>query len=251
MNWLKDKIERQVCVHGVWLAAGSHVAAELAAAAGFDWVLLDMEHGLGGEADILRMIQALSGTGAAPVVRVPSAASEAIPRVLDYGAAGIMAPHIATAGEAAAFVRLLRYPPAGSRGLTASSRASGYGHGFAEYFRQANARVAGIVQVETPQAVAQADAIAATDGVDVLFIGHSDLSLALGCFGDLAAPVMQAAETAVLDACARHGKRAGMLFKAGMAVAPYRRRGFSVLALGSDIGCLKQGFDRFLADARE
>jgi 2-keto-3-deoxy-L-rhamnonate aldolase RhmA len=246
MNWLKEKIFNQTCVRGVWLSSGSHVAAEIAAAAGFDWALVDMEHGVGDESEVLRQIQVLSSADCASVVRVPSAGNDAMRRVLDFGASGVMTPMIDTAEQAAAFVRTLRYPPAGTRGLTRSCRACRYGRDFKDYFQQANASVTAMVQIETAQAVEQADAIAATDGVDVLFIGHSDLSLNLNCFDNYDAPAMRAAEDAVLSACARHGKRAGMLAKASMPVARYREKGFSVLALGSDIGCLKQGLESLL-----
>lgn len=248
MNWLKDKLDGKGPVYGIWLAAGSHVAAELAGAAGFDWALLDMEHGLGSEADVLRMIQVLAATPTAAVVRVPSAGSDQVKRVLDFGASGIMAPMIDSAADAAAFVRALRYPPAGTRGLTGSSRASGYGHGFAKYFGEANARLTGIVQIETARALARVDEIAAVDGVDVVFIGHSDLSLALGCFEDLKSRVMAEAEARVLEACARSGKTAGMLLKAGMPAAPYRDKGFRLIALGSDLGCLKAGYRKLLSE---
>lgn len=250
MNWLKDKLEANPSLYGVWLASGSVVAAELAAVASFDWALLDLEHGLFGESELLRLLQVLSRTGTTPVVRVPSGTSDLVQKALDFGASAIMAPRINGQREAAGFVAALRYPPAGTRGLTRSCRAADFGYSFGDYFRQANARLTGIVQVETAAAVEQADAIAATDGVDALFIGHSDLSLALGCFEDMSAPAMQEAEKKVLNACAKYGKKAGMLLKAGMPVEHYRQKGFSLLALGSDLGCLKQGFDTLLRSAR-
>lgn len=247
MNWLKDQLAERASLNGIWLSSGSHVAAELAAAAGFDWALLDMEHGLGESADILHQIQVLSGTGCTSVVRVPSAVSDRIPRVLDFGAAGVMAPKIESAEQATEFIRALRYPPQGIRGMTRSSRASSYGYDFQHYAAQANAKLTAIVQIETGRAVKQADAIAAVDGVDILFIGHSDLSMDLGCFGQSDAPALQEAESAVLAACRRHGKRAGLIAKSG-AAASYRRRGFTFIALGTDIGCFKQGFATLLAD---
>ena len=144
MNWLKDKLETHSFVSGIWLASGSTVATEIAAVAGFDWALLDLEHGLFGESELLGLFQALARAGTAPVVRVPSRASDLIKKALDYGASGIMAPMISRAEEAKAFVSALRYPPAGTRGLTRSSRAANYGDDFPGYFRQANARIAGI-----------------------------------------------------------------------------------------------------------
>ncbi len=246
MNWLKNKFDDNNCLNGIWMSTGSHIAAELAAGAGFDWALLDMEHGLGDFDSILRQIEVLTHTDCSAIVRVPTADSDAIGRVIDYGAAGVMAPMIDTADEAASFIQALRYPPEGTRGLTRSSRACRYGRDFNNYFQQANKSMTAIAQIETASGVANADAIAAVDGVDVLFIGHSDLSLNLNCFEQQDLPVMQAAEDAVLSACARHGKRAGMLMKAGMSIDHYRRKGFSIIALGSDVGCLKQGYEKLL-----
>ena len=249
MNWLKDKLETQVALHGIWVLTGSHAAAEIAVATGFDWVLLDFEHGAGDEQDLLRLLQVTSHTGTAPVVRVPARDSDLIKKALDSGAGAIMAPMINSAAEAREFVSLLRYPPLGVRGLSSSIRATAYGCGFKDYFQKANSRVCGIAQIETARAVEQADGIASVDGIDVLFIGHSDLSLDLGCFGEYAAPPMLAAEQTVLAACARHGKKAGMLLRAGMSAEACRQKGFSFLALGSDGGCLRQGFDQLLKAA--
>lgn len=249
MIWLRDKLSGDALLSGIWLASGSPVAAELAAQAKFDWALLDLEHGMLDEDQVLRLIEAFSHGVTAPLVRIPQGRFDLVQRVLDHGAAGIMLPQVESAEEAAAFVQILRYPPAGTRGLTSSSRAAGYGSDFAEYFRRANAAVAAIVQVETPAGVAQADAIAAVPGVDVLFIGHSDLSLRLGCFDHYDAPALVSAENAVIQACRRHGKRPGMLLKASMSAAACRNKGFSFLALGSDMGCLKQGFRRLLETA--
>lgn len=246
MNWLKDKLETQAALHGIWLLTGSHAAAEIAVATGFDWALLDFEHGAGDEQDLLRLLQVTCHTATAPVVRVPSRNSDLIKKALDCGASAIMAPMINSAAEAQAFVSLLRYPPLGVRGLSSSIRATAYGCGFKDYFQKANSRVCGIAQIETARAVEQAESIAAVDGIDVLFMGHSDLSLDMGCYGEYAAPPMLAAEQTVLAACARHGKKAGMLLRAGMSAAACRQKGFSFLALGSDGGCLRQGFDQLI-----
>lgn len=232
---------------GVWLSTASPVAAELAAAAGFAWALIDLEHGAAGEAEALRLVQVLSATATAPIVRLPSAASDLATRLLDAGAAGLMAPHIEDAATAAAFAERLRYPPLGRRGVSASCRAAGYGAAWSGYRTAADAGMAAFVQIETAAGVAVADAIAAVPGVDVLFIGHSDLAADLGCGDDVEAPAVRAAEASVLAACRRHGRRAGMLLKSGMAAAPRRAAGFDVIALGSDLGCLRSGFARLRA----
>ncbi|MCK6491346.1 MAG: aldolase/citrate lyase family protein, partial [Planctomycetes bacterium] len=232
---------------GVWLGMASPLAAELAAQAGFAWALIDLEHGAGGEADALRLVHALTPTATAPIVRLPSASSDLATRLLDAGAAGLMAPHIDSAAEAAAFAARLRYPPHGRRGVSAGCRAAGYGAAWPAYRAETDARVCALAQIETAAGVAAADAIAALPGVDVLFIGHSDLAADLGCGDDLAAPALAEAERAVLAACRAHGKRAGMLLKAGMPAAPRRAAGFDLLALGSDLGCLRSGLARLRA----
>lgn len=243
MTWLPTRSPAD----GVWLGMASPVAAELAAAAGFAWALIDLEHGAACEADALRQIQILSTTGTAAIVRLPSAGSDLATRLLDAGAAGLMAPHVEDAAAATAFASRLRYPPRGRRGVSASCRAAGYGAGWPAYRGAADAGMCAMVQIETAAGVAAAESIAAVDGVDVLFIGHSDLAADLGCGDDVCAAPVAAAEAAVLAACQRHGKRAGMLLKSGMAAAPRRAQGFDVLALGSDLGCLRSAFARLRA----
>ncbi len=233
---------------GVFIASGMEVSVELAAGAGFDWVILDMEHGLGDEAKLLSMIRCLDGTNTAPLVRIPALREEAVKRALDFGAAGILCPMVRSADDARELVHLTQYPPLGRRGLTASSRASGYGKHFGDYFARANTEILRVVQIETPEALAAIDAIAAVDGVDVLFIGHSDLSLSLDCYGDFTHPKMVQAEKDVLAAAAHNGKIAGLLLKQTMDADDYRARGFQFLALGTDIGCLRSGYTKLLRD---
>ncbi len=244
MQWFKQMLDRRSESRGIWLSSGSHVAAEIAAAAGFDWALLDMEHGVGEHHETMRQIQVLSHSSCLPIVRVPSIHSEAIGRVLDFGVSAVMAPMVNSGAEAAALVEALRYPPEGKRGLTGASRACGYGKNFENYFRDANAQVAAIAQIETAEALDKIDEIAAVDGVEVLFIGHSDLALNLGCRGGYNDAVVRDAEEKVLAACRRNAKKAGMLAKAGMTIDDYRHRGFSAIAAGTDIGVLKQEFFR-------
>lgn len=224
--------------HGIWLLSGSTAAAEMAAAAGFAWALIDLEHGQLDEGDALRLVQALTPTACAPIVRVPDAHSSLATRLLDAGAAGLMAPRVDDAATAGAFAAGLRYPPHGRRGIASSCRAAGYGAHWSTYRPEADTRICAIVQIESAAAVAAADAIAATPGVDVLFIGHSDLTADLG--DDTAA--VQGADAQVLAACRRHGKRAGLLLKAGRSAVESRAAGFDLIALGSDLGCLRSGF---------
>lgn len=237
MHWLP----RHGFVDGIWLSGAASVAAELAAIAGFAWALIDLEHGTAGDGDAMALLQALTSTATAPIVRLPSAASDLATRMLDAGAAGLMAPRVEDAATAAAFIANLRYAPRGRRGVSNLCRAAGYGATWPDYRRQADANVCAMLQIESAAGVAAADAIAAVAGVDVLFLGHADLAADLGC-DDVAAPAMAEAERVVLAACRRHGKRAGMLLRPGMAAEQRRAAGFDVLALGSDVGCLRQAF---------
>jgi 2-keto-3-deoxy-L-rhamnonate aldolase RhmA len=246
MNWLKDKCNENPVMRGIWLSTGSRVAAELAAASGFEWALLDMEHGVCNESDILDQLQLLTNTGTCPVVRIPSRSNDIVKKVLDYGATAVMSPMINTPEEAEEFVRVTKYPPDGTRGMTSSSRAAGYGFNFKEYYRDANRKMTVIVQIETQQSVSNIEKIAAVQGVDILFVGHSDLSLALGCFEDFSSEKMQNAESQVLAAAGKYGKRAGMLLKVSMNIEDYRKKGFSFFAMGTDMGCLKSGYKKLL-----
>jgi 4-hydroxy-2-oxoheptanedioate aldolase len=247
MNFIKNKVKSQVS-RGLFIASGSEFAVELAAFTGFDWLVLDMEHGLGDEVDILRMIRTLRASATAPIVRIPQLRSEYIKKVLDFGAAGIMCPMIKSAQDARDIVDFMRYPPAGSRGLSGASLSSDYGTGFKDYFARANSELLCVVQIEHENAVQNIDSIAAVDGVDVLFIGHSDLSLGMGCFGNFDDKQIIDAENAVLKAAREHGKIAGMLLKQGMNAQQYVDRGFNFVALGTDVGCLRSAYKHLITN---
>ena len=200
---------------GTFIGTASPVAAEVCAAAGVDWVLLDLEHGAGGEEQVRDVVPAAGSYGVPTVVRVESAARIRMGRVLDSGAAGIMLPRLNTADEVAEAIRHLRYPPAGDRGVATYNRACRFGLDPGALDR-ANAEVLGVVQVESATAVGDADQIAGLDGVDVLFVGPRDLSHDLGVPGDLTAPAFVEAIEHVLAACRRA--------RQGLRPARHRRR---------------------------
>ena len=179
------------------------------------------------------MVPAAGSYGVPTVVRVESAARIRMGRVLDSGAAGIMLPRMNTADEVAEAVRHLRYPPAGDRGVATYNRACRFGLDPGALDR-ANAEVLGVIQIESAAAVGNAEAIAALDGVDVLFVGPRDLSHDLGVPGDLAAPAFTEAIAHVLAAGRRHGKACGLLVADGAAAAPRLEQGWSFVGIGSD-----------------
>ncbi len=196
---------------GTWLVLGSSLTAEIAGNSGFDWVVLDMEHGMGANDSLLFQLQAISGTPASPIVRVAQNDPVLIKRALDLGPAGIMSPMVNTAEDAQRFVQAMRYPPQGIRGVTPFTRPADFGRDFKDYFATANDELLTLVQIETEQAVENADEIAAVDGVDVLFIGPLDLTVGLGIMKQFDHPKYRAAVEKIISACRKAGKVPGII----------------------------------------
>lgn len=235
----------QTCV-GTWLSSGAPVTAELAAGCGFDWVLLDMEHGLLTETDLVGNLQALQGTATLPVVRVPNHEPSLIGRVLDRGAGGIMVPRISSAEETEAVVRAMRFAPRGERGFSSSARTFGYG------LRPAEAAAPDpllMVQIETVRGLREVSRIAAVDGVDILFVGPSDLKQELSSMPD--APAYETALDLVCAAAKETGRGAGILIRDLEEAAALIRRGFTKPAVQSDLGILRTGFSNALRICRK
>jgi 2-keto-3-deoxy-L-rhamnonate aldolase RhmA len=218
---------------GTFVGAASPVTAEVCAAAGLDWLLVDLEHGAGGEEQVRAVVPAAAAYGVPTVVRVESAARIRIGRVLDLGAAGVMLPRLDSTEEVAEAVRHLRYPPHGDRGVATYNRACRFGLDTSA-LDHADDEVLGVVQIESAHAVKQAEDTAGLDGVDVLFVGPRDLSHDLGVPGDLRAPAYLDALDQVRAAAHRHGKACGLLVPDGAAAADRRADGWTFVAIGSD-----------------
>jgi 2-keto-3-deoxy-L-rhamnonate aldolase RhmA len=234
---------------GTFLGAASAVTAEVCAAAGVDWVLLDLEHGAGGEDQVSTVVLAAAAYGVPTVVRVESAARIRIGRILDLGAAGIMLPRLNTAAEVAEALRHMHYPPAGDRGVATNNRSCRFGLDPGA-LDSANEEVLAVVQIESIRAVEEVEEIAAMDGVDVLFIGPRDLSHDLGVPGDLRAPSYLAAVERVRAAAQRHGKGCGLIVADGAAAAETTAQGWTFVAVGSDSTLLAGAVMAELARAR-
>lgn len=237
-------------VAGTFINLGSSITAEMAGDAGFDWVLLDHEHGPGGEDTLLAQLQAVGGTPAVPIVRIAANETPRFKRALDMGAHGVMAPWVSTAAEARAAVAAMRYPPLGLRGVAKIQRSAGFGGSFEDYYLNAHKWLLTVTQIETPEAVANADEIAAIDGVDVLFVGPTDLSYNMGIRDQLEHPQFVEALTKVSEAAKKHGKAAGILVQSAAMVAKCRDLGYTFVALGSDGGSVRAGLLASLATLR-
>lgn len=233
---------------GTFVGTASPIIGEVCAAAGVDWLLLDLEHGAGGEEQVRALIPAAAAYGVPTVVRVESAARIRVGRVLDLGAAGVMLPRLDSADEVATALRHLRYPPAGDRGVATYNRACRFGLDAAALTRPDE--ILGVVQIESAAALSEVDKIAALDGVDVLFVGPRDLSHDLGVPGDLTAPVYLAALDAVRRAARDHGRACGLLVNDGEAAAARIAEGWTFVAIGSDSTLLAAAVAAHLALAR-
>lgn len=195
---------------GIWNTIPGPVVIEVLAGAGFDVVVIDTEHSLTDVPDVMAMLQALAAYPVASAVRAASNDPVLIKRLLDIGAQTLIIPYVQNADEARAAVRAMRYAPRGFRGVSAATRAARYG-AVADYIQTAEAELCLIVQVETGAALAEIEAIAAVDGVDMIFIGPSDLAASMGYPGQLAHPQVKAAVEDAIRRIVAAGKPAAVL----------------------------------------
>ncbi len=248
---LRARIQAGEMTVGTFLNLGSPMAAELCGNAGFDWLVLDMEHGALTEDGLLHMLHAVAATPATAVVRVEEGTRLRIGRALDFGAPALMVPRVESAAHAADIVRFVRYPPLGTRGVALPTRGAGYGALTHADIATAHDNTALFIQVESWAAVDAAGDIAAIDGVDVLFVGPTDLSHALGVPGDITSAAYADSVTRVGRAARDAGKSAGVLLWALDDIGPYRDAGFSVFAVGSDGGYVASAARGLAAAFRE
>ena len=190
-NPVRTKLKDSGKTIGAFLQTLSPVAAEILARAGFDWLIVDLEHCPGGFENLQSQLQAMGGTGAVPFARVPWNDKVAIKRTLDTGVMGVLVPYVNTQEEAEAAVAACKYPPVGIRGVAGSPRAAGYTGNVMPYLTSANEEIVVMIAVETKQAVENLDEILTVDGLDGIFIGPVDLASSLGHLGNPAHPEAQ------------------------------------------------------------
>jgi len=241
MHFIREQVLSGRFMAGAWCNLASSITAEMAAIAGFDWILIDQEHGPGDNITLLQQIQAIGDRPSAPIVRIAWSEMPRFKRALDLGASGIMIPYIETADDAARAVGYLRYPPEGQRGVAMSPRAAGFGTNFETYFSEANRNLLTVTQIETGKAVQHAKEIAEVDGVDVLFVGPVDLSISVGLPGRFDDPDFRALLSKVASTANGAGKAAGILLPSGQQIEVVYEMGFRFVAVGSDSGIVMQG----------
>lgn len=229
---------------GAWLTANSAFNAETMAHVGFDWLCIDMQHGIVDYADTVAMLQAISTTEVVPLVRVPWNDPATIMKALDAGASGVVVPLVNNGEEAARAVAACRYPP---EGIRSSGPARARLVNGADYVEAANSEVACIVMIETAEALGKLDEILGTPGVDAAYIGPADLAFAIGLpgKGDNPHPRHLETVTAIIEACKRHGVAPGIHTNSVEYATKYLELGCQMVTLGSDTGFMaaKAGAD--------
>ncbi|RMF00193.1 MAG: 2,4-dihydroxyhept-2-ene-1,7-dioic acid aldolase [Chloroflexi bacterium] len=193
VNPLKQKLRQGKKTAGAWLQLGSPMTAEIMSRAGFDWLIVDMEHAPVDFMTLVSQMQAMASGGAVPLARAPWNDFVTIKRILDAGAYGVLVPYVNTRQEAEAAVKACKYPPQGIRGTAGSPRAAGYGQNAMNYLPHANEQILILTAVETAEAVNNLDDILAVPGLDGIFIGPMDLSTSMGHMGNPGHPDVQAA----------------------------------------------------------
>jgi 2-dehydro-3-deoxyglucarate aldolase len=251
---IKDKLRRGEVTIGSWMSMAHVSIAEIIASAGYDWVVIETEHTAIDVSEVLKLIIAIEGRGAVPLVRLAWNDPIQCKAVLDSGAAGVLVPMVNTRADAELAVKAVKYPPMGFRGI-GLARAQGYGQDFDSYVKNANADTLLVVQIEHIDAVNNIDEILSVPGIDATFIGPYDLSSSMGIPGQLTHPDVVAARARVLDATLAHGLVPGIHLvhpdRAAADIPDYVRQGFRFIALGTDILFLGDACRGLHATARQ
>jgi 4-hydroxy-2-oxoheptanedioate aldolase len=218
---------------GTFAAIPHPVAIEVTASAGVDFICIDWEHAQISRERIEDLVRAADVHGVQAMVRVPGHAAESIAAALDAGAAGVLVPRVSTAEQARAAVQATRYPPVGARGV-GPGRAAAYGYRIPDYLAAANESLLLAIQVETAEGLANIDAIAAVDGVDVIFIGPGDLSVSIDAMGPAGAKKLNAAIETIAKAATRAGRTVGIFRPSPDDVGTWAPSGIRFFILASD-----------------
>jgi 2-keto-3-deoxy-L-rhamnonate aldolase RhmA len=247
-NLLREKLYGGKTSLGTWLSIGSPDVADTLKQLPFDWFLLDLEHSYISIETARNIMLTVLDTKITPLVRVGECDQYLIKRVLDIGAYGILVPLVNTPEDAEKVVNYGKYPPMGSRGV-GPVRAAGYGNQFKDYLATANDEIMIGVQIETAQALANAEAIASVKGVDLVFVGPSDLTMSLGLVTDRGNPKVSEAMQSVVKICEKLGKIPGTLAATADEAKKWQKLGFRFISLGSDSKYLFQGAKSFVEQA--
>ena len=237
-NTFKQKLRQGEAQIGLWVASGDPTVAEICSHTGFDWLVIDGEHGPNGLRDVLAQLRAVGDTRSHAVVRVKDDDRAGIKQMLDIGAQTLLVPMIESAEQARAAVASVTYPPNGKRGIGAAlARASGY-NTHAGYLDEADAQICLLLQIESQAGLAALDGILGIDGVDGVFIGPADLAADMGHRGNPTHPEVRACVEDAIRRIVAAGKPAGMLSSNRDFSERCLALGATFVAVGSDVGLL-------------
>jgi 4-hydroxy-2-oxoheptanedioate aldolase len=231
-NAFKQAIASPGAQIGLWLGLADPYSAELCATAGFDWLLIDGEHGPNDLRSMLGALQAVAPYPSHPVLRIPHGDATLIKQVLEIGATTLLVPMVESAEHARALVAATRYPPRGVRGVGSGLARSSRWGGHSRYLHEADDSICLLVQVETAAALSQLEAIAAVDGVDGVFIGPADLSASMGHLGNPGHPDVRAAIDGGIARILAAGKAPGILAVDPVLAHAYIAAGARFVAVG-------------------
>lgn len=258
VNRLRELLQRDREAFGTWITLTDPAAVELLGLCGFDFVAVDLEHSAIGLETLQHHLRAAAAQGLATLVRVPSPDPKFLLRVLDAGAEGVLIPGVVDGAGATAALAGVRYPPGGGRGMSSLSRAARYGQhglpGLAELAADLNKGVVAGLMVEDAAAVEAIYEIVATRGLDLVFIGPTDLSGSLGVLGSSGGPEVAAAVERVKTVCGRAGIPVAMPVHNSaypLAASDLRSRGASLLTLSTDLAMLARGARQALDGVRQ
>lgn len=235
---------------GLWMSLSNPFAAEIIAGAGFDWVLIDMEHSPNDLSTVMAQLQVFAAYPTTPLVRPDWNDPVKVKRLLDIGAQGLLFPMVQSPDEARAAVAAVHYPPKGIRGVAGSTRANGFGR-IKDYFSRIGEETAVLVQAESQSALAQVEATADVEGVDGVFFGPADIGADMGYVGQ---PMHDDVWAAILPAARRliaKGVPVGTVVSDTSFAKRLLDEGFTFVACGSDTGLLTRSSDALLATMRE
>jgi len=240
MVWsgLRKKVLAGECVYGTMIRQARDPGAPVIfASVGYDFVLIDMEHGNYNMETVADLIRGAKSAGIAPVIRVPHLETFFISRILDAGAEGIMVPMTSTQEQAEAIVQYSKYTPIGQRGFGTQTGQTDYKPLKAlEFMKESNEHTLIIAQIETREAIENVDAILGTEGIDVGLIGPNDLSISLGIPDQMGSEILARAIDKVVEAAKKRGKASGIHIGNTELIRKWKAKGMTVLACSTDIG---------------
>lgn len=251
MNQFKQKLLAGQQQIGFWLGMGSPNAAEIAGGAGFDWLLIDAEHGPNDITSLISQMHALQGSQSSIVIRPPVGETWMIKQILDLGCQTVLVPMVETAEQAKQLVQAMNYPPQGIRGVGAALARASHHNRISDYLQTANHQVCLLIQIEAQRGLDNLDEILSVDGIDGVFIGPADLAADMGYLGQpTAQPVQQAVRTAIEQIVAAD-KAAGILMAVPELVQEYLELGATFVAVGTDVTSFVKATDSLVAQYKK